>query len=108
MEFTDKSLTCRDCGEVFTWTAGEQAFFKEKALTNMPVRCATCRSVRKAKLGLPDRKQTSVQCAKCGVTTTVPFIPRNGTPVYCSTCFAAVRVKREAVARILAEPVLTS
>ncbi|MDP9369160.1 MAG: hypothetical protein M3Q03_12945, partial [Chloroflexota bacterium] len=47
------------------------------------------------KLGLQDRAQTEVVCAECGETTTVPFVPRNGNPVYCSRCFDRVRTGRE-------------
>ena len=107
MEFIDKSLSCRDCGGSFIWSAGEQAFFKDKALTNMPVRCAQCRSARKAKLGLPARTQSWVKCAKCYTSTTVPFVPRNGTPVYCAACFTAIREQREEAAAPLAEAVPT-
>ena len=32
----------------FTFTAGEQAFYKEKGLTNEPKRCKECRDKRKA------------------------------------------------------------
>ena len=48
MEFTDKTLVCQDCGKEFTFTAGEQAFYKEKGLTNEPKRCKECRDKRKA------------------------------------------------------------
>jgi CxxC-x17-CxxC domain-containing protein len=91
VEFRDKTLTCRDCSKPFTWTAGEQQFFREKELINIPARCPHCRSARKAKLGLPDRAQTEVTCAECGQQTTVPFVPRNGNPVYCSTCLVDIR-----------------
>lgn len=91
MEFLDKTLTCRDCSNPFIWTAGEQQFFREKELINIPARCAKCRSARKAKLGLSDRAQTEVTCAECGQKTTVPFVPRNGNPVYCSICLSTVR-----------------
>jgi CxxC-x17-CxxC domain-containing protein len=87
MDFVDRELPCRDCGRLFVWTAGEQHFFHEKALSNIPVRCSACRSARKARMGLQDRAQTEVVCAECGTKTTVPFIPRNGNPVYCSRCF---------------------
>lgn len=103
MEFQDKTLTCRECGKPFMWTAGEQQFFREKQLINIPARCNPCRSARKAKLGLPDRAQTEVTCAECGHSTTVPFVPRNGNPVYCSGCLvrvrAAVSADQTAVAR---------
>lgn len=91
MEFQDKTLTCRECNTPFIWTAGEQQFFRDKALINIPARCNPCRSARKARLGLPDRAQTEVTCAECGHSTTVPFVPRNGNPVYCSGCLSRVR-----------------
>lgn len=91
MEHIDRSLACRDCGTDFVWTAGEQNFFQEKGLTNIPVRCPACRSARKVKQGLPERAMAEVTCAECGSATTVPFIPRNGRPVYCAHCFDEVK-----------------
>lgn len=46
-EYTDITLTCKDCGSEFTFTAGEQAFYTEKGFDNQPVRCANCRRARK-------------------------------------------------------------
>ena len=34
-----------------------------------------------------DREDTTVTCADCGDQCTVPFVPRNDKPVYCSDCF---------------------
>lgn len=48
MEFEDKTLVCQDCGNEFVFTAGEQAFYKEKGLDNEPKRCKECRNRRKA------------------------------------------------------------
>ena len=48
MEFEDKTLVCQDCGNEFVFTAGEQAFYKEKGLDNEPKRCQECRNKRKA------------------------------------------------------------
>ena len=48
MEFEDKTLVCQDCGKEFTFTAGEQAFYKEKGLENEPKRCKACRDKKKA------------------------------------------------------------
>ena len=48
MEYTDKTLVCKDCGVEFTFTAGEQAFHAEKGFTNEPQRCPECRKARKA------------------------------------------------------------
>jgi hypothetical protein len=44
----DKQLTCKDCGQTFTFTANEQAFYKEKGFDNEPQRCPGCRKIRKA------------------------------------------------------------
>jgi CxxC-x17-CxxC domain-containing protein len=32
-----------------------------------------------------------VVCAECGATTTVPFKPTSGRPVYCRDCFRSRR-----------------
>lgn len=45
----DKTLTCKDCGATFTFTANEQAFYKEKGFDNEPTRCADCRRANKQK-----------------------------------------------------------
>lgn len=44
---SDRTLTCRDCGQEFTFTAGEQAFYTERGFSE-PQRCPACRSARKA------------------------------------------------------------
>jgi CxxC-x17-CxxC domain-containing protein len=51
MSFADKTLTCRDCGTAFTFTAGEQAFYAEKGFANEPTRCPNCRQARKQNRG---------------------------------------------------------
>ncbi len=48
MEYTDKTIKCKDCGTEFTFTAGEQKFYEEHGFTNEPVRCKECRDARKA------------------------------------------------------------
>ncbi len=44
---TDKNIVCRDCGSTFTFTVGEQEFYKEKGFDNEPTRCPDCRRARK-------------------------------------------------------------
>jgi CxxC-x17-CxxC domain-containing protein len=46
-ELSDRTITCRDCGQAFTFTAGEQAFYAERGYTD-PQRCASCRAARKS------------------------------------------------------------
>ena len=43
----DKTLVCKDCGNEFVFTVGEQEFYKEKGFTNEPVRCKECRINKK-------------------------------------------------------------
>lgn len=51
MSFEDKTLVCRDCGNEFTFTAGEQEFYAQKGFTNEPQRCRNCRQARKQQRG---------------------------------------------------------
>lgn len=50
-EYNDQQLTCADCNRDFTWTAGEQEFFREKGFTNPPKRCKECRQAKKEQRG---------------------------------------------------------
>lgn len=47
----DKKIVCKDCGQEFIFTEGEQAFYKEKGFENEPVRCKDCRSKKKDNKG---------------------------------------------------------
>ncbi len=44
---SDRTLTCRDCGQEFVFTAGEQEFYTQRGFSD-PQRCGTCRQARKA------------------------------------------------------------
>ena len=46
--YEDKTITCADCGQEFTFTSSEQAFYAEKGFTDSPKRCKPCRQARKA------------------------------------------------------------
>ncbi len=92
--FQDKTLTCRDCGRDFEFTASEQEFYAEKGFTNEPGRCPECRSARKAErngrsggYGRQERQMYPAVCAACGKDTMVPFQPSGDKPVYCRDCF---------------------
>lgn len=94
MPFTDKTLTCADCGSPFTFTAGEQEFHQSKGFTNEPRRCPTCRASRRTDGGgggggfsRGDREMFSATCGSCGKEAKVPFQPRGDRPVYCNDCF---------------------
>lgn len=46
--FTDRAITCLDCGTEFSFTAGEQEFYAQRGFTEPPKRCPSCRAIRKA------------------------------------------------------------
>ena len=88
--FQDKVIVCKDCGQEFTFTAGEQEFYAEKGFVNEPQRCKDCRNARK-NASKPEREMFDAVCAECGKPCKVPFQPREDRPVYCSECFAKRR-----------------
>jgi len=109
LSYADKVLSCRDCGQAFTFTAGEQEFHASKGFENEPSRCPECRAARKAArgegggygggyssggyggggggYGRQERQMYSATCSTCGQEARVPFQPRGVKPVYCSNCF---------------------
>ena len=118
MSYQDKTIVCRDCGQPFSFTAGEQEFYAQRGFTNEPSRCPSCRQARKAQQGgggggyssgggygggsgggyssgggydRPQRQMYPAVCSECGKETQVPFQPRGDKPVYCSDCFAIQR-----------------
>ena len=104
----DKVLKCRDCGEEFVFTAGEQAFYKERGFQHEPTRCRRCREEKKRQGGVQGgapvhasapssggpRELHEAVCSNCGVSTQVPFRPTPGKPVFCRDCFQSVRAGR--------------
>ena len=97
----DTTLTCRDCGQQFTFTSGEQDFYASRGYSE-PSRCADCRAARKAERdgggggygsygggggSRGPREMFTATCSSCGNEAQVPFQPSGDKPVYCSTCF---------------------
>jgi len=105
LSYQDKTLQCRDCGQDFVWTEGEQEFYAQRGLVNQPGRCPDCRRARKSQQGgggyssgggyggggggYSDRPREmfSATCDSCGKEARVPFRPTGSKPVYCSDCF---------------------
>jgi CxxC-x17-CxxC domain-containing protein len=108
----DTILTCRDCGQSFTFTSGEQDFYAARGYSE-PGRCPDCRAARKAERGNSGyssyssagggggggggggsygggrgaREMFTATCSSCGKEAQVPFQPSGDKPVYCSDCF---------------------
>ena len=96
--YEDKTMTCKDCNSEFIFTAGEQEFYAEKGFQNEPGRYPDCRRARKQQRTTTQsgpRESFDTTCAACGAPVTVPLIPRNDRPIYCSECFAARRNQRD-------------
>ena len=107
MSYADQILTCRDCGQAFTFSTGEQEFYASRGFTNTPSRCPDCRAARKASGGYSSdrssggysdssggygrREMYTAVCSSCGGEARVPFQPRGDKPVYCSDCFSKQR-----------------
>lgn len=116
MTFQDKVLKCSDCSAEFVHTITDQKRFEKLGFTTEPKRCRACRARRKQEKAASDvkppratgarpqkdrvrqkpgsgkQRNTSglvfrAECASCGKTTTVPFRPAAGRPVYCPDCF---------------------
>ena len=89
----DIQLTCSDCGQEFTFTSADQAFFQERGYST-PKRCKNCRQAKKNDQGGSGYRSapaqgTPVICSGCGQPTTVPFEPRGDRPVFCRDCYQA-------------------
>ena len=97
----DATLTCRHCGQVFTFTSGEQDFYASRGFSE-PSHCPDCRARRKADRDAGGgsygsggygggshgaREMFTATCSSCGKEAQVPFRPTSDKPVYCSDCF---------------------
>ena len=85
-EYVDETLVCKDCGNEFVFTAGEQRFYDEKGFLNKPKACKACRDAKK-NAGKAPREYFTAVCADCGGEAKITFQPSNDRPVYCSACF---------------------
>ena len=106
MAYSDRSMTCVDCGQSFVFSAAEQEVFANRGFTNDPKRCPSCRATRRGgrdgeggggtyrSSGYGPRQMFEVTCASCGKPAQVPFEPKGTKPVYCNDCYQKTRVSR--------------
>ncbi len=90
--YQDETLTCRDCGREFVFSASEQEYFAERGFQNKPTRCLECRRARRAQNS--GAQLYTIVCAGCGKEDQVNFEPRGDRPVYCKDCYRAQREAR--------------
>ena len=110
--YTDKTLTCADCNQEFSFSASEQQFYADRQFSE-PRRCPSCRAIRKASRGdsggsyagngggygggyasgggYGQREMYTATCDGCGGEARVPFQPSGSKPVYGSACFSTRR-----------------
>lgn len=97
MTYEDRTLTCVECGNEFTFTADDQEFHARRGYED-PKRCPSCRRARRdgggSRGGYGSGTTFEAVCANCGGTARVPFEPRQDRPVYCSDCFSKVKPTR--------------
>jgi CxxC-x17-CxxC domain-containing protein len=100
LNYTDRTLTCVQCNNEFTFTADDQQFHASRGYQD-PKRCPSCRAERRNSGGgqsaystgsygsydRPRREMHTATCAACGGEARVPFVPRGDKPVYCSNCY---------------------
>ncbi len=104
MNYEDRTLSCVECGQSFTFSADDQAYHAERGYENEPKRCPACRQAKRSRrnsggggdYGRGPREMHPVVCAECGKDATVPFRPRGDRPVYCDDCFRRQRASSAA------------
>jgi CxxC-x17-CxxC domain-containing protein len=105
LQLQDTIVTCSECGQEFTFSAGDQLSYSRRGQSK-PSRCAFCRAAlmiaggvrslsgsssdhggRGDHGGRNDHEMYAAVCHQCGKQTRVPFEPRGYRPVYCSACY---------------------
>ena len=98
MAYEDRTLTCVECNNEFTFSADDQEFHASRGYQD-PKRCPDCRQARRSSLGGGGgggggsyaRTMYDAVCGNCGSATQVPFMPRQDRPVYCNDCFSKMK-----------------
>ena len=71
--FEDMEITCIECSRVFTWSAGEQDYYRSRDL-KQPKMCKPCREERRrrnkgqiwgARVAMTDVETRRVLCSRC-------------------------------------------
>lgn len=96
MAYPPRLVECRQCGTQFNLSSAEVEFFATRGIDGGSGLCPNCRTQRRAQfaswnsghgLSRAGRELHTTVCYACGAETQVPFVPKEGRPVYCSPCF---------------------
>src|SRR6266576_2195192 len=94
----DQTLQCVICKTDFVFSADEQSFFVSLGYSR-PKRCPNCRPRTRSQTGTTwtdgERVTSRVICDSCGTSTTVPFEPVEGRPIWCKPCFQQRRNQQD-------------
>ena len=55
LDFIDREIECKDCGEMFLFSSKEQAFYEKKGFSDM-VRCKSCIQSKRERMAVFDKK----------------------------------------------------
>ncbi|MBU2595325.1 zinc-ribbon domain-containing protein [Patescibacteria group bacterium] len=78
-----QKIICKICGKEFVFSKGEQEFFAQKGLQNIPKSCPECRELRKK----GGDALVEVKCQSCGKVGS--FHKRiEAKRVLCADCYA--------------------
>lgn len=97
MTYSDRTLTCVDCGVEFIHSAADQEYYDQKGFSSEPKRCSSCRASRRAtrdggdvreyggprdyeSAGRSEREYFAALCTRCGNQAQVPFRSRMDRP----------------------------
>ncbi len=86
----DQTLECRDCGDLFLFTAVEQAHYREKGLKHAPSRCPSCRKKNREAV---QATMVQVDCRRCGRRGFIPHVPDGSIDALCESCLLAIKQK---------------
>ena len=59
IDFKDETIICCNCGEAFTWSYGEQLYYRDRKLSP-PRRCPSCREARRKRADPMRTQQTDI------------------------------------------------
>jgi len=90
---TDKAINCVACGRKFTWSDGEQRFYRERGLVQ-PKRCPSCRAQRRSegRTAGPDRSMARRPSGHGARGWLAHPVNRLGAILICGSALGAIAV----------------